>query len=121
LLRSDSLEGVNIFAIFDGMGGESNGRLAAKIAAEVLCKYQREKFNGNTDQWSTTVSEYINEANEKICEMIDKAQQNMGSTMVLIITNGYHVKAYNLGDSRTYLYSPTTDIPSSTNESRQLS
>jgi len=105
LLRCDSLEGVNIFAIFDGMGGESNGSLAAKIAAEILCKYQREKFTDNTDQWSAIVDEYIHETNEKVCEMIDKTQRNMGSTMALIITNGYHVKAYNLGDSRTYFYS----------------
>lgn len=81
-------------AIFDGMGGESNGELASYLAANTLNKYlgTNELFRWN---------KYIKLANDTICQNTPK-NFRMGSTVAGISFNEANVEICNLGDSKIF-------------------
>ena len=82
-------------AVFDGMGGERDGEVASKMAAEAMAAHSGGRF-------SKSVANYTVDANEKIA--LYDSIGNMGTTYVILSVerNWYHF--YNLGDSRGYLY-----------------
>lgn len=83
-----------VFAVFDGMGGESNGERASYLAAKSLDEYIKSK----PIQFS--FPDYINKANKKI--LADK-KSNMGTTVAAAYFLEDTIKFCNLGDSRIYL------------------
>lgn len=87
-----------VFAVFDGMGGQSRGEFASLCAAQTLGKYQREILRSGANK----VNNYIEDVNNQICEEMHKSNERIGSTAaVLTITDGV-AQAYNLGDSSIY-------------------
>ena len=62
----------------------------------------------NIEEWNSAIYSFIDEANGEINKITDYTQQNMGTTMALLIINENKAKVYNLGDSRIYLYSNGT-------------
>jgi protein phosphatase len=93
---------VNIYAVFDGMGGEMNGELAAAIAVETLEQYQDIFETGKFNEWNNYVKQYINQVNKAICTIMRKEKYNMGSTVAIACISENTAKIYNLGDSRVY-------------------
>lgn len=95
-----------IFSVFDGMGGEKNGDVAAFIAAESLAKY-RKRYSNLFARFDEHMNAYVQSANKNICEYIrDNNGVRMGSTMVTICVSPKQTEAVaaNVGDSKAYLY-----------------
>lgn len=84
-------------AVFDGMGGESDGETASLIAAELTahyCKEPEEKFDPD---------ELINLINRRICDEAKVRKCSMGSTCVYLEFDDDSFRCRNIGDSRAYL------------------
>lgn len=82
-------------AVFDGMGGERDGEIASRMAAEFMWRMKRWRF-------SEIVEDYTIDTNEEIA-LYNRAG-NMGTTFVALSVENDHYRFYNLGDSRGYLY-----------------
>lgn len=92
-----------VLAVFDGMGGESCGEVAAHLAAEALDRYyQRQK-----EQLRRDGEKFVKEA----CLEMDRAvcaygKENciaaMGTTLAMLAFTEKGIYACNLGDSRIY-------------------
>lgn len=87
------------YAIFDGMGGESNGKQASKLSAYLFAQWinRLKKDPGEA-------REYIDAANKLICAEINQNGGRMGSTAAIVSISKRHIHACNLGDSRVYLF-----------------
>ena len=87
----------NLYAVCDGMGGEEYGEKASLIAVETLKSFQ------NTD-FEKSVNDYINTANNSICEFITENNgKRSGTTFAGVYIDGNKAYSYNVGDSRVYL------------------
>ncbi len=94
--QSPVTEGV--FAVFDGMGGQSKGEFASLCASKTIDRYKESILKSGTKK----VYSFVNDVNEKICDEMRKDNERIGSTLaVLTITDGV-AQAYNLGDSSIY-------------------
>lgn len=90
-----------IFAVFDGMGGQSRGEFASLCGAEILRKYK----NGILKNGNSYITKYIEDANNIICTEIKKTQERIGSTMAVLKISDGIAQSYNLGDSSVYYIS----------------
>jgi len=83
-----------LFAVFDGMGGEEDGEMASWCAA-MAAKNSMEKR-----AWSLSVflSEFRKIINEK------QIKEESGCTAAMLSVRKSKIQAYNLGDSRVYIY-----------------
>lgn len=96
--QNDSDYGRYLCAVCDGMGGEAFGETAAFIAVKTLDKYLNTDFRKKSD-------EYIEKANKLICDEIEKNDgARIGTTLALLYIQNETAVAYNVGDSRIYLY-----------------
>lgn len=95
---SSSRESRQVFAVFDGMGGEENGHIASYIAAETLQGHMCEKKPFDYEN-------YISIANERVCHYAEKHAIRMGTTLALLSFENNRVSAVNIGDSRIYYVS----------------
>lgn len=87
-----------IYAVCDGMGGEELGEAASMVAVKTLALYQETDIKSN-------IMNYIQEANKLICDEIEKNDGvRMGTTLALLYINDGKAIAYNIGDSRAYLF-----------------
>ena len=86
-----------LYAVCDGMGGESYGELASMIAVKTLTVYQSTDIR-------RTIMEYIRRANKYICDELSKfGNIRSGTTLALLFIKGNKAISYNIGDSRIYL------------------
>lgn len=87
-----------VFAVFDGMGGQSRGEFASSLSATKLDEYSKNIIrNGNT-----YVNEYIEDTNNLICEEMNKAGERIGTTVAILTINDGIAQSFNLGDSSIY-------------------
>lgn len=94
-----------LFAVCDGMGGESCGEVASSAAVKVLGDY-RNLITGATDskELSRAVNEYAKAATENINEEVVRAGGiRGGTTLTLACIKNSVISMYYLGDSRIYL------------------
>lgn len=89
--KKDSL----LAAVFDGMGGCSDGEVASKIAAS-------EMFRKKDFIFSKNLMSYVQETNQKILDQSEG--RKMGTTYVGVSIESDKYYFSNLGDSRGYLY-----------------
>lgn len=94
--QSPVTEGV--FAVFDGMGGQSRGEYASLTAAQTLDAYKDDIARGNTHK----VFDYISDVNTQICDEMKKHNERIGSTVAILTISDGVAQAYNLGDSSIY-------------------
>lgn len=90
-----------IFAVFDGMGGEQSGEVASMLAAKIFLN-NKKNIENDFDKFIKT---YIEEANKKLCEyMEEKDDLTMGTTAAILQVDTGAKKAYaaNVGDSKIY-------------------
>ena len=97
-LAGDDHDPPAVFAVLDGMGGEAYGEEASLIAAGSLHAYDiadvRQKAEAD-----------ILGINYRICDKAGELHAGrMGSTAVMIYTDGISAIPVNVGDSRAYLY-----------------
>ena len=98
---------IQVYAVCDGMGGGDLGEIASYIAVKILSKYQKEVFNySGRITIEKHIDEYIEDVNERICEVASKLNKDcIGTTLALIIIYEDYMYIYNLGDSRIYFIS----------------
>jgi protein phosphatase len=90
------------FAVFDGMGGEQNGEVAAYIAATTFDASYQEHPKAPAAAFLQDVCMRMNEA---ICDYIDKQQlHSSGATAAIVLFDKNDVHICNIGDSRIYRY-----------------
>ena len=97
-----------VFAVFDGMGGESCGEMAAYMAAEAFGRFRQETDPGNVspEDYLSRVSMYMNDA---VCGYARENKiDSMASTAVMALFAKGGLWIANLGDSRIYKYSRNT-------------
>lgn len=92
-----------MFGVFDGMGGESCGEMAAHLSADAGGKWYLNHKRGLGKEPENFWMNLCHEMNRKVC---DYAKQNristMGSTAAMLAFGQDKVYACNLGDSRIY-------------------
>jgi protein phosphatase len=92
-----------VFAVFDGMGGESEGEFASLAAALVLAEHTPMIRSASSKvEVDSAVQSFVREANGVICDAMRARSVRMGTTAALIIAAGGTVYPYSLGDSRIY-------------------
>lgn len=102
-LKASTLE-PNIFAVFDGMGGESGGEKASATAANTLKAFIKSKDQNNLSE-KEFLNSYCQYANKKICEKtLEEKYSRMGTTAAILHIREDKVFACNLGDSRIYRF-----------------
>lgn len=88
-----------LFAIFDGMGGEEAGEMAAYLAAEELSNFSFEEDSADLD-------EYCKQANNRICEYTKQNHMtSVGTTAAILRFYENQAELCNIGDSKIFLYS----------------
>jgi serine/threonine protein phosphatase PrpC len=93
-----------IFAVIDGVGGESGGEIAAQTALEIL----QARLSRRTTDAARLIREAIALANKQIYE---KARANptlagMACVLTVAVVDGAQVTIGHVGDSRLYLLKP---------------
>ena len=95
-IRSDMLPA--LLGVFDGMGGEERGEMAAYIAAHTAAGYRL------TGRDFDDLKQLCRRANAAICDYAGKnGIQSTGTTADLMLLGREKVCVANLGDSRIYL------------------
>lgn len=90
-----------VFAVFDGMGGQSKGEFASLCASKVLDNHKANILKYGIKQ----IHRFVNDANEKICDEMRKENERIGSTLAVLTVTDNIAQAYNLGDSSIYYIS----------------
>lgn len=110
LLETAADGGTGIYAVADGMGGQSAGEVASAIAVETLREHllpllTPDESPGASDLPLTEqVRLAINACNERILQYAEEhpEAQGLGSTLTLALVKGSLAIIGNIGDSRTY-------------------
>ncbi len=101
-----------LFAVADGMGGESDGELASLLAVKSL-------FSCHFDEIKKCALCSFSNANLHICAEIEKQKGlRMGSTLVALYIDGGKGICCNIGDSHAYLLRDGRLVQLSTDDSR---
>ncbi len=92
-----------LLAVFDGMGGESSGEMAAYQAAQACGEYCHDHKSQLKKEPEKFLEEICRQMNQRVCEY---GRENrilaMGSTVSLIVFGEEAGFGANLGDSRLY-------------------
>ncbi|HVG08102.1 MAG TPA: protein phosphatase 2C domain-containing protein [Thermoanaerobaculia bacterium] len=93
-----------IFAVVDGVGGESGGEVASQIATDVL----RARLSRRTTDLDRLVREAIALANRQIFEraQADPRLAGMSCVLTVALLDGDQATIGHVGDSRLYLLRP---------------
>lgn len=87
------------FAVFDGMGGLSDGYNASRISAQLFS----EGFSSSEKMSVAYLSNLYNMANNSLCNyMLDKKSTRIGTTVVTLSIYENKVIYSNIGDSKLY-------------------
>lgn len=92
-----------LLAVFDGMGGESCGEMAAFLAAEACGEHFKTAKDGIRNDPEEFLNEICERMNQAICDYGRTNKINsMGTTAALLAFAEDAVYSCNLGDSRIY-------------------
>ncbi|HTI14388.1 MAG TPA: protein phosphatase 2C domain-containing protein [Dictyobacter sp.] len=103
-----------LFIVADGMGGHANGRDASRLAIQTLINYLLPKLtlgevSADTD-YSALLVDGVQAANQAVHQNNMEQHADMGTTMTGTLLVGNMAYVVNVGDSRTYLYRPSTGL-----------
>lgn len=92
-----------VLAVFDGMGGESSGEMAAYHAARACGEYYRENKAGMKKDPEGFLNEMCVKMNQSVCGYgRENRIHTLGTTVSIIAFGEECAYACNLGDSRLY-------------------
>jgi serine/threonine protein phosphatase PrpC len=97
---------IGIYAIADGMGGHATGDLASSLAIQSLALKSSSELaslqNLTADEYTSWLMQAVQDANQVVFASRQKANNDMGSTLVCALL--FKDKAYlvHVGDSRIY-------------------
>lgn len=105
-----------VFAVFDGLGGESGGEYASYLAADYLnnklhSSSEGENFSAPSPAKELTgaeLTDYALEMNALICSNQKAPRRHMGTTLALIAFHQNNIICENIGDSRIYRFADST-------------
>lgn len=99
-----AMNNINVYAVFDGMGGEEFGEEASLIAAEVTKKIHYKINQNPSSNVNEEIISSIDEANTLICNKIrENGRKRIGATYASLVIKEDSAQIYNVGDSRVYL------------------
>ena len=87
-----------LFAVFDGMGGEACGEVASYVAASHAALFVQDRMN--YEEYLYELAEHLNDMVR--CETESRSLVLMGATAVMLQVSGDDVYVLNAGDSRAY-------------------
>ena len=92
----------SVYAVFDGMGGETMGELASYLAAEQLDETLKKKSSfAGAEKF---LSYYAYQANDRICKIMREGKiSRMGTTAAIVYIKNDIATIMNIGDSRVYM------------------
>ena len=99
LCRTQAAGAPLFLAVFDGMGGEANGALAAALAAEAF----RDTVEGEDVPLPAALTEALLLGNRRICGEMARGLPPMGTTAVAACLRGEELLLTNIGDSPAFL------------------
>lgn len=89
-----------VFGVFDGMGGEEKGEIAAFLAASEM---KKASFLAEAEN---ALRNYCVQTNRVICDYTSEHNlYSMGTTMAVLLFQPKSIFLCNIGDSKIYLYS----------------
>ena len=92
-----------VLAVFDGMGGESCGEMAASAAVEALGGFYEENKKSLKKEPVVFLTGACANMNEAVCRYSRENRiSSLGTTMALLSFSEKAIYACNLGDSRIY-------------------
>lgn len=101
-------ENTGFAIVCDGMGGAKAGNIASNLAAEVISDYLKRSLNASmsSTQIETILRSAVYSANTAVYEASQKNEnfKGMGTTVVLMYTDGSCIYIVHVGDSRAYSY-----------------
>ncbi len=98
-------DGIQVFVVCDGMGGENAGEIASALAVSEIVVYIEENFN-EKDRALLLRKALLN-ANKTVLDTAksDNRYDSMGTTAVCALPENDKVYIANVGDSRCYMFS----------------
>ncbi len=94
---------IALFAICDGMGGESYGELASASIIESLNEwFEQENHEGTIEYISKNLYSLLQLENQKLYNYYLQSDKKIGSTVSLLYIKNDDYLAINVGDSRIY-------------------
>jgi serine/threonine protein phosphatase PrpC len=104
-----------LFVIADGMGGHANGGDASRTAIQTMIDYMLPRISiadpSMDDQsYLKLLEEGVQHANYAVHQRNIQDRADMGTTMTTALVIGAMAYVANVGDSRTYLYRPSTGL-----------
>lgn len=101
LIEHEFNDKLQVYAVFDGMGGGDGGERASSIAAQTIQSYYMRMNRGSIQK---LLKEYAYKSNDRVVEDGRKNQADMqGTTMAVLVLKGDTAYIANVGDSRVYL------------------
>ncbi len=101
-------QGVELYAVADGMGGHEGGEVASRIAVEAIGSIVRRELSvweGRGAQMDDLLELAFRQANNEVHDEASRRGTDMGTTMVAMMRlPGQKAIVANVGDSRAYLY-----------------
>ena len=102
IVNSANINDRPMFAVFDGMGGESRGDIAAYLAAKTFDVAYKSKIARNPEKYLRDTSEKMN---DEICLYANiNRTGTMGTTAAIIAFSKKEVYICNIGDSKIFLH-----------------
>lgn len=90
-----------VFGVFDGMGGEYNGEIAAYLASKRAIT-----FDFSSERPIDNLLDFCKSANEDICRYTEENQIPFaGTTAAVLLFDKKRIHLCNIGDSKIYRYS----------------
>lgn len=99
--------GNNYIIVADGMGGESNGDVASKIAVDTISHILTKRLtSGQDDNLKELMFSAIKQADKNISQYVDDHPESygMGTTVLLMVYKEHSVSIAWCGDSHCYVY-----------------
>ncbi len=103
--EKESDAAIQIFAVFDGMGGEACGEVASSLGAQTLAKAHSKFLEEKGGPLTKLVGDFFRESSKAVEEKAKELEKRViGTTCSLACLYKGKVFAANIGDSRTYYY-----------------